>query len=756
MPGKKSSKYPKKSFTRPYNAPKETEIDQTYLIIVESPSKCKKIESFLGAEYKCIASMGHIRTLDGLKSIDISNFTPKFEIEKRDHVAYMRQVIAHFSMENIYIATDDDREGEAIGWHICQVFELPISGIKRVVFNEITERVVCKAVAESIKSPIGINMALVNAAISRQILDILIGYRISPMLWKYICSSKSAPLSAGRCQTPALRLVYDNKRGLNNAAIRWTIKGSFFSERIDCTLSREFETREEVAEFMESSIGHRYTFTISPEDKIAQRLPPLPFHTSGLLQTASNTLGMSPKETMSLCQQLYQDGHITYMRTDSQRISPAFILSAKKYIEETWSAKYVSPDMSHIESLEPIGSGGVTAKGSCQSGGAHEAIRPTNPRITTIESKIPRMASLYYLIWKTSIESCMSPAIVHIATLEITSPLEGVKYMNHIETLAFAGWKVISGKEDPEKPQRAETIKWSLRNRASIDVTYNTIGAESVMRNKGSHYTEAGLIQRLEDLGIGRPSTYAGIVDTLKERGYVVLRNIEGTMVETDDFTLNRDIGSQVIVKRGKKLFGQEKNKLVIQPMGEMVVEFLMDHYRTLFEYEYTSLMETRLDEIAKGVDTIVDVCQDCYRTIDELENGTKGCEKTAIDLDADHVVVFEKYGAVIRTRTKSDGEYTFIPIVKKFDLEKMRKGGYTLADLQYNRVKEEANIQRVINPELSIRLGKYGYYLYYKRKDMKVPEFFNLKKCKIPYLKCQDEVLVEWIKTNYPNIRID
>jgi len=690
--------------------------------------------------------MGHIRILDGLKAIDISNFTPKFEIcpEKRDHVAYMRRVIAHFAIENIFIATDDDREGEAIGWHICQVFDLPIRAIKRAVFHEITESAVCKAIEGA--CPIGINMTRVDAAISRQILDILIGFRISPILWKYICSSKSTPLSAGRCQTPALRLLYDNKQGVEKATMRWTMKGSFFHERLDFVLSKEFDKRDDVVDFLEKSVLYDHQFTIDPSDKVSCRGPPKPFNTSTLLQTASNVLSMSPKETMSLCQQLYQDGHITYMRTDSQRLSSVFLSSAKKFIGDTWTPKYVNENTSHIES--------ITGSGSAS---AHEAIRPTKVGSSTIVTKVPRMGALYHLIWKTTVESCMVDAKVNIATVEITSPIESAKYVNHIETLAFAGWKIVGGKTDDLKEQQNETLKWSLRNRATTGVNYNVIRSETVARNRGSsHYTEAGLIKRLEDLGIGRPSTYANIVDTIKDRGYVTLENIEGVLYETEDFVLNRDIGPSIKSVKDKKVFGQEKNKLVIQPIGELVVEFLMEHYRSLFEYEYTSCMEIRLDRIVEGNDSTLSICRDCSYMIDELENATKDCEKIAIPLDTDHVVVFEKYGAVIRTREKVDGEYVFIPINKKiFNLEKLRRGEYTLKDLQYTAGQggHIENIQRTITPDLTIRLGKYGYYLYHKRKDMKSPQFYNLKMCKIPYLKCEDSELIEWIKGNYPNI---
>jgi DNA topoisomerase IA len=447
---------------------------------------------------------------------------------------------------------------------------------------------------------------------------------------------------------------------------------------------------------------------------------------------------MSPKETMSLCQQLYQDGHITYMRTDSQRISSVFLSSARKFIGDTWNPSYVVGDMSHIESTD--------------KGGAHEAIRPTDISRTVIESKVARMGSLYNLIWKTTVESCMVDAKVNVATIEVSCPLEKAKYVSHIETIAFPGWKIVAGKLDTMKDQQSEALKMSLRNRAP-KVAYNVIRSESVMRNKGSHYTEAGLIKKLEDLGIGRPSTYASIIDTIKERGYATLGNIEGQMHEVEDFVLNRDIRPRVEIVKSKKLFGQEKNKLTIQPIGELVVEFLMQHYRTLFEYEYTSSMEVRLDKIAEGVDTTTAICGDCCRAIDELENATKECEKVAIPLDSDHVVVFEKYGAVIRSKEKVDGEYVFTPINKTFDLEKLRRGEYQLSDLQVSRGGHIENIQRVITPDLSIRLGKFGYYLYYKRKNMKSPEFYNLKKCKIAYLKCEDSVLIGWIKDNYPNI---
>lgn len=305
-----------------------------YLVIVESASKCLKIEAYLGSQYKCIASNGHIRQIEGLKSIDTKrNYEPKFTIpkEKVKHVEQMRTILGMFSNTNIILATDDDREGEAIAWHICETFGLSVTDTPRIKFNEITKTAILRAV----NNPIRIDMDLVRAQHARQVLDMLVGFKISPLLWKYLYNDKSNGLSAGRCQTPALRLVYDNEKLKTAPALSYRTRGKFTARNIDFTLSKDFTNKEDAREFLSKSIDFKHYLSIgSPTESI--RGPPQPFNTSRLLQHVSH---LSPKETMALCQTLYQEGHITYMRTDSTKYSKEFLVEAKTHILNKWGGK---------------------------------------------------------------------------------------------------------------------------------------------------------------------------------------------------------------------------------------------------------------------------------------------------------------------------------------------------------------------------------------------------------------------------------
>jgi DNA topoisomerase-1 len=370
---KKFSRYPKKNFPKKEiscNIPK----DACYLIIVESPSKCKKIEDFLGSNYYCIASKGHIREIKGLKSIDTKNtFQTDYTIieEKKDHVECMRKIIIQFPKENVILATDDDREGEGIAWHICQTFDLDVLTTKRILFREITQ----KAITTAVLHPTIINMNIVYAQQARQILDMIVGYKISPILWKYLYSNKDNALSAGRCQTPALRLIYEKELEESKKEVKYNYKtvGSFFSNNILFELNKEFEKEEEIHDFLEKSKDFKYNLSIS-EKKNKEKQSPKPFNTSNLLQIASNVLKMSPKETTSLCQQLYQDGHITYIRTDSMKYSSTFIHEVTTYIT----------DKCH---LTPNYIGNTDIIENKDANNPHEAIRVTHIEVETINTE---------------------------------------------------------------------------------------------------------------------------------------------------------------------------------------------------------------------------------------------------------------------------------------------------------------------------------------------------------------------------------
>ena len=684
----------KTTYKKKENSERPVSKDAKYLIIVESPSKCVKIEGFLGEKYHCIASKGHIRTIAGLKSIDTkNNFHTEYDIieEKKSHIESMRKTISQFQKENIILAMDDDREGEGIAWHICQVFDLDVKTTKRILFREITKPALICAVS----NPGNLNMSLVCAQQARQILDMIVGYKISPILWKYLYSNKENALSAGRCQTPALRLVYDMEMEESKKEMKLIYKtvGTFFSKNIVFELSKEFEKEKEILEFLEGSKDFEYILSITGK-KSKEKSPPKPFNTSNLLQTASNVLAMSPKETTLLCQQLYQEGHITYIRTDSMKYSATFITESKKFIHETYSPEYLG-EISLIENKD--------------ESNPHEAIRVTHIEVKTITTENKRIQSLYKLIWRNTVESCMASYKYSLQKAVIGAPMK-LEYMTEIEIPVFLGWKKVLEKGFETKEQNKgsgllfylETLKKSGK-----PFSYNKIHSTVSVRDTEKHFTEASLIKRLEDLGIGRPSTFSSIVNTIQERGYVKKTDIEGEKRIMNEYFLE---GKEIQVQKTEKIFGQSKNKLVIQPVGILTVEFLVNHFQSLFSYEYTKDLEVELDEIASAKKSPwYETCRKCKYEIETLVKTMK-VEKPEYKIDENHVLVYEKYGAVIKVvREKGKPEYRSIKKNIEIDLEKLKRGEYSLEDLL-----EKGNrcLGKYENEDMFLKNGKYGYYV--------------------------------------------
>lgn len=796
MPPKTYRKYAKKSSTNTVESSNLT--SAKYLIIVESPSKCAKIESYLGINYCCIASRGHIRTVNGLKSIDTKgDFSPTFSMipEKKDHIESMREIIKMFSNNNILLATDDDREGEAIAWHICEMFGLSIEETPRIIFHEVTK----PALIEAVKNPVKINMPLVKAQHARQVLDVIVGYKISPFLWKYLYHNKSNSLSAGRCQTPALRLVYDNDlqtRTNSELEYKYKISGKFTSRNIKFDLNHEFTSEKEVLDFLSKTTDYSHNMNIgSPNDVI--RSPPKPFSTSRLLQTSSNILNISPKDTMSICQQLYQTGYITYMRTESSQYSKTFLEHATKYITDQYKSESYIGELSKIENKD------VT--------NPHEAIRVTQLANRSIPSEDKRLVALYKLIWRNTIESCMADAKMQTTKIEISTPLD-YKYVNTIETPIFLGWKIVNEKPLDVNDQNTPvgTI-FFLKMMSPNNVPHTQIESSVVVRNKHHHYTEASLIQKLEEIGIGRPSTFATIVDTIQERGYVKRGDIEGIKMECREHTLSNKTIKTLTTER---TFGNEKNKLTIEPVGIVTIDFLLKHYEEMFSYEYTKIMESKLDLISSGELTDwSNVCKECYDEIVKLSKPVEKISKQTYTIDDEHIFTFDKYGPVIRCITDPDN-LSFLSVRKdiNIDLAKLEKGEYNLEDLlekkekilgsfenlnvvlkngryglyiecgerhetlkdinkTFDEIKYEDVISRLdkskqattepekgvlrkLNDDMSIRKGKFGAYVYYKRPDMGSPQFLNIKKFSEGYLGCEPTILINWLcKTyNLPN----
>jgi len=779
------------------------------LLIVESPAKCEKIEKFLGSNYKVIGSYGHITHLSNLNQIDFkNNYKPTFNIieTKQSQIAKMRKLINN-AKETI-LATDDDREGEAIAWHIAEVFKLDIINTKRIVFHEITERAIKNAIA----NPRTINLDLVYAQQGRQILDLIVGFTMSPLLWKHIVSNSKNALSAGRCQTPALRLVYDNYREIKESPGKLTFNsiGYFTSQNIQFTLNINHETHESLIDFLEQSKHHKYMLTKAKERETIKNQP-LPFTTSGLQQAANNCMHISPKETMELAQKLYESGYITYMRTDCKVYSEEFIEESKVYIIEKYKPEYINPEINKLIQNKEATNVKHSAEHITQE--AHEAIRPTYISVDNVDNEETFSAKhkkLYKLIWSNSLESMMAPAVYKQLVVNISAPHEAI-YKYSVEENIFLGWKAVLGQEEEKYYNYLKNIKEGLFN-------YKKIVCRQTLKELKSHYSEARLVQLLEQKGIGRPSTFSSLVEKIQERNYVQKQNVEGKKIEVIDYVLLED---NIVTEKGTKEFGNEKNKLVITQMGIFVIEFLIKYFNDLFDYTYTKSMEDELDNIAQGKKKYYDLCHECNSFItslinsnnliikcdSNLENGEK-LEKLNIKIDAKHTYLIGKNGPTIKF-TKEDGSLGFYGVKKDINIDKLKRCEYKLEELietkeettkllgvyndenvylkngkfgyylecgqvrkslktikinvPYKEIKiddaltilkdcdsETNGLVRRISNELAIRKGKFGDYLFYKTPTMKKPQFLKLDDCNDDYKNCSLEFLKSWIKEKY------
>ena len=642
------------------------------LLIVESPAKCQKIESYLGKDkYMCLASFGHIREIaDGLKSIDVDrDFAIKFAImsSKYAQVAKLRAAIA--DAFEVILATDDDREGEAIAWHLCQVFNLSVATTKRIIFHEITEPALRAAVA----APRTIDMSIVLAQQARQVLDLVVGYKISPVLWTYVAHTN---LSAGRCQTPALRLIYENYKEIeeSTATLVYTVSGIFTKLNLTFHLSREIESGEESLEtFIRETAAapdSGFRATVGPSKKTT-KTPPSPYSTSTLQQAASNDLHLSPKDTMSVAQKLYEQGYITYMRTDSKVYSADFIAKACDYIRKRFAGAGAGDDL--IGNLSPVSSSSKGSKDAAAAA-AHEAIRPTDISRTLLpQSCHPREHRLYSIIHRNTLESLMAPAICQTITMSISSPVSVVsgsgtptacEYRYTAEQIIKPGWKLVAGGYDTEAKEYSYFASFASTAAAAASVMpFKRIMTKCSLRNSKSHYTESGLVQLLEKMGIGRPSTFSSLIDKIQERGYVKLKDVPGKPVECREFVIsdkNASAAASVESKTEVREIGGESRKLVIQPLGIIVIEFLLAHFAPLFEYEFTKNMENQLDEIATGGMVWHELCYKCWfevaAQLRELKE--RGVIKEEIQIDDRHSYIMGKNGPVIRCRvTDDDGD---------------------------------------------------------------------------------------------------
>ena len=724
------------------------------LVIVESPAKCQKIEGFLGQGYKCIASFGHIQELKSLSNIDIeNNFNPTFSLieSKQAQINKIKKMINNAS--EVILASDDDREGEGIAWHICKVFNLSIATTKRIIFNEVTKT----ALQAAISNVTTLNMNLVNAQQARQILDLIVGYSISPILWNAI-GSKSG-LSAGRCQTPALRLIYDNQKEIERSPGKklYNTVGYFTKKNFDCQLNYCYDNEDKLVTFLELSTDFQHVLSVLPM-RNSTKNPPKPFTTSSLQQQSSNELRISPKETMTICQKLYEGGYITYMRTDSRIYSKEFVSTANSFIEKKYGKEYISDNINNSGK-----------KVNAQE--AHEAIRPTHIEWENLEDQklTAKDRRLYNLIRTNTLESLMKSAKYNSLSIQITAPEERI-YKHNEEQVVDPGWKIVSGYEKENKNYMFINKLESPQN-----IAYNKIYCKLTIKDLKQHYTEAKLVNVLEEKGIGRPSTFSSLVDKIQQKGYVTKGNVKGKKITCSDFELENDEITEIEME---KEFGNEKGKLIIEPIGILVIEFLIKNFNELFEYDYTKDMEMRLDMIANGEFVWHDLCKECLASIKKLSKDTKGINEK-IKIDENHTFMVGKYGPIIKYTNGS--EIIFKKIKPNIDINKLKNGEYKLEEilntggsqrelgeykgskivlkngrygayveynekkysiksyknfneLEFNDVvgtiddqKDNSNIIKEINKDLSLRRGKYGIYIFYKKSNWKQPQFIKI-----------------------------
>ena len=553
-------------------------MQQKNLVIVESPAKAKTIEKFLGKDYKVCSSYGHIRDLakKGL-GIDVEGgFVPDYEVaaDKNKLVADLRKLSAE--AESVWLASDEDREGEAIAWHLTQVLDLPVENTKRIVFHEITKQ----AILDAIAAPRTVDMNLVNAQQARRVLDRLVGFELSPVLWKKVKPS----LSAGRVQSVAVRLIVEREREIINfkAVPFYKVTARFVAgdSSVKAELDRKFDTKEAAVAFLQSCAGAHFK-VLSIESKPAEKFPAPPFTTSTLQQEAGRKLSMSVGQTMSVAQKLYESGRITYMRTDSVNLSKQAMYAAKEAIIGLYGEEYHSWRAYKTKS-----------KGAQE---AHEAIRPSYLDRQTIDGTTAEKR-LYELIWKRTVASQMAPAKIDktIVTIEIGGHTERFTAVG--EQVKFDGFmKLYSESTDDEAEAENATLPVMAQGQ---ELPLVDMVATQKFTQQPYRYSEALLVKRLEELGIGRPSTYAPTISTIIARGYIIKQNKEGVKRPYVQVTLAK---GKLTEKTHSEVVGKEKGKLSPTDIGMLVNDYLEKQFPSILDYNFTATVGDGRSTVCAG-----------------------------------------------------------------------------------------------------------------------------------------------------------
>ena len=557
---------------------------QENLVIVESPAKAKKIEEFLGKDFKVMSSYGHIRDLKKKElSIDEKTMEPRYEIpeEKKKLVTELKATAKQ--AKKIWLASDEDREGEAISWHLCEVLGLDEEKTSRIVFHEITK----PAILDAIQHPRHLDMNLVNAQQARRVLDRLVGFKLSPVLWRKV----KPALSAGRVQSVAVRLIVEREREIQKfksesyyrvSAIFALINENGNATEVKAELDKRFKTHEEVEAFLEKCKDAKFTVE-AVNKKPLKRTPAPPFTTSTLQQEAARKLGFTVSQTMMIAQKLYESGRITYMRTDSVNLSTLCTNASKDEIIKVYGSEYSQPRAYHTHS-----------KGAQE---AHEAIRPTYMNETSIDGT-SQEKRLYELIWKRTIASQMADAQIEKTTINIHIDNAEEKFVANGEVITFDGFIKVyrESTDDEDGTEDATHILPAMK--VGDELQRREITATEKFSAAPLRYTEASLVKKLEDLGIGRPSTYAPTISTIQQREYVQKGDKKG--VERS-YTIDSLKGIKVTQRVKKEIAGNEKGKLLPTDIGIVVNDFLMENFPGIMDYNFTANVEQKFDDIAEG-----------------------------------------------------------------------------------------------------------------------------------------------------------
>jgi DNA topoisomerase I len=659
------------------------------LVIVESPAKAKTIEKYLGKDYTVKSSFGHIRDLPkkGL-NIDIENgFAPSYEInpDKKKVVAELRKAAKEAT--DVWLASDEDREGEAIAWHLAQALKLDTAKTKRIVFHEITKT----AIEAAIKAPRTVDINLVDAQQARRVLDRLVGYELSPVLWKKVRTG----LSAGRVQSVSVRIIVDREREIrafeSQSTFRVIAIFTVDGQELKAELAVKLPVKDDARSFLEAAAQAQFTVE-GIATKPGSRNPGAPFTTSTLQQEAARRLGYSVKQTMQLAQRLYENGHITYMRTDSTILSGFAIKSAEEFIKSEYGDNY--------HKLRQF----KTKSDSAQE--AHEAIRPTSFAKQAAGDDIQQQ-KLYSLIWQLALASQMSPAETEKTEYTIGLSNRSEKLIAKGEVLKFDGFmKVYGGVKD-------DTILPAVEKGQQLDLA--NMQATETFSRPPARYSEASLVKKLEELGIGRPSTYAPTISTIQAREYVVRGDLEGTERTVQTLSL---ISGAIAEEEVKEITGADRNKLLPTHLAEVTTDFLVKHFPTIVDFDFTAKVESQFDLVAEGKETWHEMIEAFYKDFHPLIEGAGGISRAEVsqakvlgnDPKTGKPVMarFGRYGPMLqRGETESEEKPAFAPLPE----------GMTLETVTLEAALGMFELPRIVGKtedgkEMKANIGRFGPYV--------------------------------------------